>query len=199
MNAKVTFRQETLSQEGTVGKILRFIQDKPNFVRSTNVTLLTDMICEYSGKKTNTVRMTINKMINNQMLLRYGGKKHARFMINYYQKDIPGYILERAPQDIQDKVKAMKDNLNKDQYIDNAGCVVTKGKKQADEEEDVKVEKEEDVKSEEEEDAKEVKVVDNKEEAPQETNKQDVVVPVEIKDDSKGMNLTITLNLTINR
>lgn len=178
MNARVTFKPSTLKQEGTVGKILRWMQDNPNAVRSTNIALMSNIIANNFGMKVNTVKITLNKMRNNQMIMRYGGKKHARFMINYYQKDIPECILEKAPQDIQDRVKAMKDNLEKNQYIDDAGCIVTKGDKAKEEEP--------------EEEAEEV------EEEP-ETEKQNVVVPVEIKDDAKGLNLTITLNLTINR
>ncbi len=177
MNATVVFRPSTLKQEGTVGKILRYVQDNPKFVRNTNIVLLTRLICDHYGMKSNTVRTTINKMLNNQMLLRHGGKRHALFYVNYYQKDIPGYILERAPQDIQDKVKAMKANLKNDQYIDEVGCVVTKAKEAP---------------------KKEVKEpVEAVEEEPKET--QNVVVPVEVKDDAKGLNLTITLNLNINR
>lgn len=174
MYARVTFTKATLQQEGTVGKILKWIQDNPNFVRSTNITLLSNVIANNNGMKSNTVKINLQKMVNNQMLTRFGGKRHARFMINYYHKDMPGYILERAPQDIQDKVKAMKDNLQKDQHIDEVGCVVTEGNKEVKEvEEEVKEEPKEE--------------------------EQQVVVPVKVEKDGQAMNITITLNLNLNR
>lgn len=188
MNARVTFLPSTLKQEGTVGKILKWMQDNPNSTRSTNISLMAATIANSGfGLKINTIKITLNKMRNNQMILRYGGKKHARFMINYYQKDIPGYILARAPQDIQDKVRAMKENLLENQYIDDEGCLVTKPEKTEETKEDEEEEEEEEPKAE------------AKEEPTEETTKQDVVVPVEIKDDAKGLNITISLNLTINR
>lgn len=188
MNATVTFRESTLSQEGTVGKILRYVQDYPQFTKNTNIKLLSTMVSNHYRMSYNTVRANVCKMINNQMLLRQGGKRHGKIMVNYYHKDVPGYIMERAPQDIQDRVKAMKDKLEEDQYISQEGCLVTKGDKEP------KTNLNEEAPEEE-----ATEEPENKAEEQTENQPKNVVVPVEVKDDAKGLNLTITLNLTINK
>ena len=129
--SKLTFRESTLKQTGTVGKILMWIQDNPSYTRDTSFKQVANMVrAAMPDMAEGTVRCALNKMHLNQMILKSSnGKCRGRIYINYYHKDIPGYVLERAPQDIQDRVKAMKENLEKNQYIDDFGCVTTKGER----------------------------------------------------------------------
>ena len=157
------------------------MQDNENVLRDTSVSSLSVMISQNTGQTWQNVRLSIYKMINNQMVTRCGGKRRASFRINYFQKDIPGYILERAPQDIQDKVKAVKEGLKPNQYMDEVGCIVTKPEKKEEPEPEPEPEKIEN---------KEEKTDGIMEEAP---------MPVEIKTAKDGQNFTITLNFTFNK
>lgn len=180
MNASLHLTKEMSNQTSTIGKVLMWMQDNEKQLRNTNCTVLGKSIALATGGNTDSIRMALQRMVNNQMIHRHGNKRRSRFVINYYHKDIPGYVIERAPQDIKDKIKAMNNNLASNQYIDKVGDIVTKPTKL--------------------EETKEAEVVKEEPAEPkQEAQKQNVVVPVEIKDDAKGLNLTITLNLTINR
>lgn len=173
MNARVNFKPETLHQTGTVGLILTWCQDHPKLLKNTNLSKLAEMAAPDINRKTTTLRVTINKMHQNQMLLKQpGGKRRGNIKINYYHKDIPGYILERAPIDTQEKVRAMYENLENDQYVNTEGCVVTPGHK--------------------------LDKVEPKVEQKVEPVEDTVSVPVTVEKTVDGMHISINLNLNLN-
>lgn len=194
MEARVKFSQSVLKQTGTVGKILQFIQNNPNSARNTNVTLLAKTMSLGGVGKETTLNQVINKMLNNQMLTRWGGKRHANFRINYFQPDIPGYILEGAPEEERKRVERMKAEMQPNQYISKDGCLVTPGPKKEEPKPTII-------------EPKETNLPDLKEEKEEETLKSSsdaseentTSVPVVIRDTERGLSISITLNLTINK
>lgn len=193
MNATVKFKESTLSQTGTIGKILMWMQDNDKFLRDTTLTDVAEQAAIANGLKSNNTRITILKMYHNQMVNKTAsGRKRGRVYINYYHKDIPGYILDRAPQDIQDRVRAMKEGLKENQHIDEVGCVVTKEEPKEEPKEDAKEEPKEDTEKEQ---AKEVVPAEAIEVA--QTPEQSVAMPVEIKREGKNITLTININLSL--
>lgn len=197
MNATVKFKESTLSQTGTIGKILMWMQDNDKFLRDTTLTDVAEQAAIANGLKSNNTRITILKMYHNQMVNKTAsGRKRGRVYINYYHQDIPGYILDRAPQDIQDRVRAMKEGLKDNQHIDEVGCVVTKEEPKEEPKEEIKEEiKEEPKEDTEKEQAKEVVPAEAIEVA--QTPERSVAMPVEIKREGKNITLTININLSL--
>lgn len=195
MEARVKFSQSVLKQTGTVGKILQFIQNNPNSARNTNVTLLAKTMSLGGVGKENTLNQVINKMLNNQMLTRWGGKRHANFRINYFQPDIPGYILEKAPEEERKRVERMKAEMTPNQYISKDGCIVTPGTKKVEEESTI-IEPEKPNLPELKEDKPEEETLKSSSDASEENTTS---VPVVIRDTERGLSISITLNLTINK
>lgn len=189
MEARVKFRQETLKQEGTVGKILRWLQDNPRYLRDTSAnSLAKSMSLARLGSEQN-IRVTLYKMINNQMLTRVGTKRRSDFIINYYHKDLPGYILDRAPQEMKDRVRRMKENLKSDQRMTKEGVLVTKGTKEDVVEETLSPEN-----------SKTEEANLPKEEVSSDASEENTTsVPVTITDTERGLSISITLNLNINK
>lgn len=191
MNAILHLSPKMSKQTSTVGKVLMWMQDNEKQLRNTNCSALGRTIAIALGTNTQSTRMVLQKMVNNQIIYRHGGKRRSTFFINYYHKDIPGYIIERGPQYVKDRIKEMKEKLEKNQHIDEVGCIVTEPEKKTKKrgrkpgrkptmkpvEEPTKQEQEE----------------------PKAIEGETVVAPVEVKEDGKSINITITLNLTINK
>ena len=192
--SKITFQESTLKQTGTAGKLLMWMQDNPTALRDTTLTQLAKMSCYSLGTSEANAKAMLCKMRNNQMIIKTSvGKRRGKLYINYYHKDIPGYIVERAPQDIQDRVKTMKENLEKDQYIDEVGCIVTKGnnncvpEKCADGTEHVA-----DDASVSEDEKEQISEKDTGETA------KEISIPVLVKRDNGGRNISLTININLN-
>lgn len=193
MNARVIFSDVVLQQTGSVGKILMYIQDNPVQCRDTNVTKLANCMSLAGVMSKATAAIVITKMLNNQMLTRYNGIRRCSFAINYFHKDIPGYILDRADAKTKEKVLEWKNSIKAGQRLTDDGCIITK------------VEKEE----------KENTITANEKDEPAnlpaKVEKEDIVsssdiseenttsVPVTIRDTERGLSISITLNLNINK
>lgn len=112
-------------QTSTKTKILQWMQDNPALCKNTNASKLSRFI-HIKGVKPETVHQEIHKMVNNQMLIRYGTKFSSRFIINYLHKDLPKEILDRAPNTEKDYVKRTNDYLKSNQTLTPEGCILTK-------------------------------------------------------------------------
>lgn len=196
MEARITFKPSTLKQTGTIGKILMWCQDNPRFLKDTSISSLAGLISVSEGLGYNNVKCMLTKMVNNQFLTRWGGRRRSHFMINYYHKDIPGYILDRAPDDVREKVKAMKENLTKNQYITDEGCIVTKPpvKKEEPKPVETKAEVKEDDETKEDATEPSVSVATL---VPPEDVKTEIATPVSVEKDGKNISITINLNLNL--
>ena len=73
----------------------------------------------------------IQKMVGCQMINRYGNNRRANFTINYMHRDVPGYVLEKMPEEARRARANLEYELSKtkDQHLDDVGCVVTKPEK----------------------------------------------------------------------
>lgn len=124
MDARVTLSPEVAYQESLEHKILRWIQSHQWLVNSTSCRGIA--ICaKIPGYKTGTVQIAVQKMVNNQMLNRYGTKRKGRFRINYLHRDIPQDILDNAPIEEKAAVAKIKARLAENQHLDEVGCVIT--------------------------------------------------------------------------
>ena len=197
MNASLRFMPDTLKQKGSAGKMLIWMQDNESRCKNTNIAVLAKTI-EMSGIGINvyTAKSMLQKMINNQMLHRYGGRKRSTFIINYYHKDIPGYILDRAPAEVKERVERMKAELAPNQHISVEGCVVTEQEKEEPEPtEDTATQVKPEL---------EPVVISNEpqEETPNVSSdiseENTTSVPVKVMNTERGLSISITLNLNIN-
>lgn len=200
MEARLKFKPETLTQKGTIGKMLIWLQDNESRCRNTNNAVIAKSM-ELSGIGVNfyNAKAMLKRMIDNQMLQRYGGKTRSTYIINYYHKDIPGYILDRAPAEIKERVERMKAELKKNQHISDEGCIVTEPEIEAQEPEvdtttqpELKVEKPVDA-------SKPSTNEENQKFSSDAPEENTTTVPIKIVDGERGISISITLNLNINK
>ena len=180
ITSKVTLSEGMAHQKSSKGQILEWMQNNPSRCRNTNATVLARSMQSEGISKFDSLRQLIQKMVNNQMINRYGNKRRANFFINYMHKDIPPYILENAPSEEKEAREKLEKGLKKNQYVDEVGCVVTKPEKK----EEPKPEVEED------------------EEFPEldEIIEHIATVPVAIRQrkESGSTSISITLNINLN-
>ena len=199
MEARLRFKPETLHQTGSAGKVLLWMQTHPAQCRNTNNTVLAKSM-ELGGAGINMYngKLILQKMINNQMIHRHGGRKRSDFAINYFHKDIPGYILENAPDDIKERVERMNSELKPNQHIRVEGCVVTEPEKEAQEPEvdtttEPELEVQETVESN---PTSEEETLKSSSDASEENTTS---TPITIRETERGLSISITLNLNINK
>lgn len=201
MEARLRFKEDTLSQKGSVGKILIWLQNNESRCKNTNIAVIAKSI-DMDPKtdiKLYTAKAMLQRMINNQMLHRYGGRKRSTFIINYYHKDIPGYILDKAPAEIKERIERMNAELKPNQHISVEGCVVTKSEKEAQEpEEDTTPEPELEV-QEESTESKPVEEEETLKSSSDASEENTTSAPITIRETERGLSISITLNLNINK
>lgn len=178
--SKLTLKPETAHQESTQTKILKWMQEHPNALNSTNSAQLARTM-RISGVTTGTARQVVQKMVNNQVLERFGGKRRARYHINYLHKDIPADILASAPLEEQLRVKQTLGRLKPGQYLDDIGCTITPAPQTPEKAPEEPTEEPKQV---------------AEEEADTPTATKEIAVPVKVEQD--GSSINITINLTIN-
>ena len=199
MNATVKFRESTLKQTGTVGKILMYMQDHPEACKNTFMKDLGHVTAIAIGVKDGKVFGMYRSMFNNQFIIRHGTRSpRARktFSINYWHKDMPGYIIERAPQEVRDEIEKMKAKLTGDQYIDNDGCIVTPGKKHEPYDE-LKARIEQSTEQPEKE-CEEPAYEEQDDASLEAVRESTIMLPIEVERTKQGLSLSITLNLNLN-
>jgi hypothetical protein len=156
------------------------MQEHPNALNSTNSTQLARTM-RISGVTTGTARQVVQKMVNNQVLERFGSKRRARYHINYLHKDIPADILASAPLEEQLRVKQTLGRLKPGQYLDDIGCTITPAPLSPEKTPEEPTEEPKQV---------------AEEEADTPTATKEIAVPVKVEQD--GSSINITINLTIN-
>lgn len=194
MEARVKFNKDTLSQTGSIGKLLMWMQDNPKHTRNTNLSQMAKTFCTTNRGKTDVVAMTLKRMLNNELITRCNGIRRATFFINYYSPQIPGYIIDRAPKKDKERIERIKklaDANNK--YVDGTGCVVTK---KEDKPEEVTTESQSDLKIEE---TDEPSVTEETNVSSDMSEENTTSIPVEIRETEHGISISITLNLNINK
>lgn len=181
MDARLTLSSKTRKQISTIHQMLLWMQKNERHLKNTNIKgIVTAMSLsgDLEGYKSSYLAERINYMINHQMLYRYGGKRRATFRINYLHVNIPPDVLENAPKDVQLEVKRTIGGMKEGQYLDDVGCVVTPAAEKPKEETEAKPAKEEST-------------------TPVETP-QEILVPIEAKQDGKTLKLTINITLKLN-
>lgn len=170
------------------------MQENPNLLRNTNATALAKAIELSTDISFFNAHVTLCKMVNSQMVNRFGTQKRANFYINYYHKDIPGYVLDEAPKEERQRVEIIKKGVKKNQHIDEVGCVVTEAPKE-EKKEEITITANEETKQDNVEEPKE----ETKEVSSDASEENTTSVPVEIKDTERGLSISINLNININK
>ena len=192
MEARVKFRPDTLKQKGSVGKVLLWMQKNPNRLRNTNFTILSKTLALEGYGKQFTIREVLYRLTNCQMISRYGNKRRANFYINYFHPQIPGYVLENAPKEEKERIDEFKSSLKPNQYIDEQGCKVTESEEKKEEEPTTTIIDEIAPN-----DSKPEEVINESSSDMSEENTTSV--PIKVVDTERGLSISITLNLNINK
>ena len=103
--------KDLLSQKSTKGLELEWMQEHPKQCRNTNISIMCRAMVHDIGGSISNLCGRMQEMVNNQMVFRFGNKKRSDFHINYMHKDIPPYVLERAPQEDRDARKKVEEGL----------------------------------------------------------------------------------------
>lgn len=128
--------KDLLSQKSTKGLELEWMQEHPNQCRNTNISVMSKAMANDIGGSVSNLRGRMQEMVNSQMITRFGNKKRSNFFINYLHKDIPPYVLEKAPQEDRDARKMLEAGIKEGQTVDDVGCVVTDMNKELKKEDD---------------------------------------------------------------
>lgn len=125
---KITLSPNIAHQLSTSHRLLLWMQNNERHCKGTNIAQLARTAAMHLDHANfQTLRTTLNTMVNNQVLHRKGGKRKADFTINYMHKDIPSDVLEKAPLDTQKRVKQALVSMQEGQYLSDDGCIVTPG------------------------------------------------------------------------
>lgn len=196
--------------------ILKWMQEKEDTSALKNTTghIISEKICDLPGETHGlvTIEQTFYRMVRNNVIYRDKDPRgfFSDYRINYWHKDIPTDILANAPAEVKRSMVKTIDDMKPGQYMDDEGCVVTPGVTVTDGDpfsEDTTTVEDTDQQFEETDLSKRATDIANmfcgeaivpKEvvEPEEETETQEVSVPVEVKKDGKAM--SITINLTIN-
>lgn len=197
--SRITFMKTTLNQTGTIGKLLMWMQDNPKQTRNTNLKQMAKTYCMTHYGNADSLAHTFQRMLNNQMITRTGGKHRSQFFINYFHPQMPGYIKQRAPKEDKERIErieAMATQQN--QYIDGNGCVVTEPEKEAQEPE-VDTTPEPELKVQKTTESKPVVEEETLESSSDASEENSTSAPITIRETERGMSISITLNLNINK
>lgn len=205
--SRITFMKTTLNQTGTIGKLLMWMQDNPKQTRNTNLKQMAKTYCMTHYGNADSLAHTFQRMLNNQMITRAGGKRHSQFFINYFHPQMPGYIKQRAPKEDKERIErieAMATQQN--QYVDGNGCVVTEPEKEAQEPE-VDTTPEPEPESIPEPELEVQETVESNPTVEEETTnvssdaseENTTSAPIAIRETERGLSISITLNLNINK
>ena len=193
MDARIRLWPSTAEQKSTAGYILEWLQKNPKrSIRTTTNNIARAMKLEGIPRTENSIRQEVQKMIRTQMLYRYGNKFRGTYVINYSHKDIPGYILDKAPKEELDRIKNFRANLGNNEHIDTVGCRVTEPASEECKEPTVETT------------ITEPEVGDEKPEegiksSSNALEENTTSVPIKIEDTERGLSISITLNLNINK
>lgn len=201
------------NQKSTKGMVLEWMVEHPNLCKNTSAMGIGKSL-ELAGipGTQGTFAHIICKMVNTQMLFKHGNNRRATFMVNYMHRDVPGYVLEKMPEDARRARAALELELNKNQHLNDVGCVVTEPEPEPEPEPEEPVEKPyEEMREyaataerveEEPEPEVEPEVVTPTEHAPIlsfENEVKQTPAQMEVKQDGQDIKLTLTLNININR
>lgn len=200
---KVTFLKSTLNQTGTIGKLLMWMQDNPKQTRNTNLKQMARTYCMTHYGNSDSIAQSLQRMLNNQMITRTNGKRRSQFFINYFHPQMPGYIKQRAPKEDKERIERIKAMaMQQNQYVDDIGCVVTEPEKEAQEPEvDTTPEPtpEPDLKVQETVESNPTVEEETLESSSDASEENTTSAPITVRETERGLSISITLNLNINK
>ena len=105
--------------------ILKWMQLNPKALKHRFGAEIAREVSETCDFGENTLQLAFSRMCKKGVIYRTDAERGSDYRINYWHKDIPQFILDEAPLEVQ---KLMKEKLNKmtdDQYLDDEGCITT--------------------------------------------------------------------------
>lgn len=122
MDARLIVSDELKHQVSTKTKLLKWIQENPHLCYDTNLANIARTITHEGGNEV-AVRVRLNQLVADQMLLRSGGKRRANFQVNYFHPNLPMEVLDHAPDDIKAEVEQFEEARHKldQQIVEQAG------------------------------------------------------------------------------
>lgn len=105
--------------------ILKWMQHNPKALKRRFGAEIAREVSESCEFGENTLQLALSRMCKQGVIYRTDAERGSDYRINYWHKDIPQFILDEAPLEVQ---KLMKEKLNKmtdEQYLDDEGCITT--------------------------------------------------------------------------
>lgn len=168
--------QETLQHY-----LLRWMTKNPIKTRYTSIPAMAKSTDHTQGTFQSR-QQTLQRMIRNQVISRFGTRRRANYYINWLHKDIPSDVLALAPSDKREEVERVKSGLKPNQHLDDVGAIVTPAKKVASKQKPLSSSKE----------VTKIPVEDKQIDA--ETIAK---APIQVAKDNNG-NLSISININLN-
>lgn len=201
MEARIKLSDATRKQKSCERTIIEWMQQHPFNCKNTSAPHMARAMVEGSGYTLSTIRQTIPKMVNKNLLYRRGTIHRGNYFINYLHSDIVNIeeIQRNRTEEDTKFVEATMAKLNeykqqgKEAHLDDEGAVTTKLETSA-EKAVVKPVATKFVPHRTKPEGKRIPVVchtDAKEES-------QVVTPVTITKDGNGINLSINLTINLN-
>lgn len=207
MEARIKLSDATRKQKSCERTIIEWMQKHPFNCKNTSAPHMARAMVEGSGFTLSTIRQTIPKMVNKNLLYRRGTIHRGNYFINYLHSDIVNIeeIQRNRTEEDTKFVEATMAKLNeykqqgKDAHLDEEGAVTTKLETKKDTVENKTVSEVKPVATKfvshrTKPEGKRIPVVchtDAKEES-------QVVTPVTITKDGNGINLSINLTINLN-
>lgn len=207
MEARIKLSDATRKPKSCERTIIEWMQKHPFNCKNTSAPHMARAMVEGSGFTLSTIRQTIPKMVNKNLLYRRGTIHRGNYFINYLHSDIVNVeeIQRNRTEEDTKFVEATMAKLNeykqqgKEAHLDEEGAVTTKLETKKDTVEDKTVSEVKPVATKfvphrTKPEGKRIPVVcksDAQEEA-------QVVTPVTITKDKNGINLSINLTINLN-
>lgn len=105
--------------------VLKWMQGNPNACKhklGTEIARAAGESCNFGDV---TLQLALSSLIKRGVVYRSDADRGFDYRINYWHKDIPAFILDNAPVDIQKKMKEKLNKMTEDQYLDDEGCITT--------------------------------------------------------------------------
>ena len=160
--------------------VLDWMYKNPRLCRHTNIAEITDNILSSGYQSTQSaISQSLRKMMDHNIINRFGGVRKADFSINLLHESIPQYILEQTPEGVNGHRIKLISGLKDNQSLDADGCIVTHNNE---------ILQPETEPEEQEEPAEKVPV----------DQAVEITAPVKVTKDGINLNFTINLNIKLN-
>lgn len=114
-----------MRDDSAKARVLRWMQNNPNATRhklGTEIAKEVGATCNYGD---GTLQLALGKLVKSGIVYRTRADRGYDYRINYWHKEIPSFILDNAPLELQKKMKEKLNKMGDNQYLDDEGCITT--------------------------------------------------------------------------